>query len=80
MAIAATVEKHFVRQGVSYELFDHARALDSTHGAQAAHAPGARLTKGTVQAEVSVGLEGADVLSACYRSHNCEMKTLPRNR
>ena len=48
MTIAASVQKHLIREGVSYELIEHARALDSTHSAQAAHVLGAQLAKGTV--------------------------------
>ncbi len=39
MAIAASVQKHLVREGVSYELIEHTRTLDSMHAAQAAHVP-----------------------------------------
>ena len=48
MTIAASVQKHLIREGVSYELIEHTRTLDSTHTAQAAHVPGAQLAKGTV--------------------------------
>jgi len=48
MTIAASVQKHLIREGVSYELIEHARALDSAHSAQAAHVLGAQLAKGTV--------------------------------
>ena len=48
MTIAASVQKHLVREGVNYELIEHTRTLDSTHTAQAAHVPGAQLAKGTV--------------------------------
>jgi len=48
MTIAASVQNHLVREGVSYELIEHTRTLDSTHTAQSAHVPGAQLAKGTV--------------------------------
>lgn len=48
MTIAASVQKHLVREGVSYEVIEHTRTLDSTHAAQAAHIPGAQLAKGTL--------------------------------
>jgi len=48
MTIAASVQKHLIREGVSFELVEHARTLDSTHTAQAAHVPGAQLAKGTL--------------------------------
>jgi Ala-tRNA(Pro) deacylase len=48
MTIAACVLRHLVREGVSYELIEHTRTLDSTHAAQAAHVPGAQLAKGTL--------------------------------
>jgi len=48
MTIAASVQKHLSREGVSYELIEHTRTLDSTHTAQAAHVPGAQLAKGTL--------------------------------
>ena len=48
MTIAASVQNHLVRVGVSYELIEHTRTLDSTHTAQSAHVPGAQLAKGTV--------------------------------
>ena len=48
MTIAASVQKHLIRAGVSYELIEHTRTLDSTHTAQAAHVPSAQLAKGTV--------------------------------
>jgi Ala-tRNA(Pro) deacylase len=48
MTIAASVQSHLVREGVSFELIEHPRTLDSAHTAQAAHVPGARLAKGTV--------------------------------
>jgi Ala-tRNA(Pro) deacylase len=48
MTIAASVQKHLTREGVSYELIEHTRTLDSTHTAQAAHVPGAQLAKGTL--------------------------------
>lgn len=48
MTIAASVQKHLSRERVSYDLIEHDRTLDSTHAAQAAHVPGARLAKGTV--------------------------------
>jgi Ala-tRNA(Pro) deacylase len=48
MTIAATVQQHLIRHGVSYELLPHARTVDSTHAAQAAHVPGAQLAKGTL--------------------------------
>lgn len=48
MTIAASVEKHLSRKGVSYELIEHARTLDSARTAQAAHVPGTQLAKATV--------------------------------
>ena len=48
MTIAASVQRHLIREGVSYELVQHTRTLDSAHTAQAAHVPGAQLAKGTV--------------------------------
>lgn len=48
MTIAASVQKHLVREGVSYQVIEHTRTLDSAHAAQAAHVPGAQLAKGTV--------------------------------
>jgi Ala-tRNA(Pro) deacylase len=52
MTIAASVQKHLIRQGVSYELLEHPRTLDSAHAAQAAHVPGAQLAKGTLLMDV----------------------------
>jgi Ala-tRNA(Pro) deacylase len=48
MAIAASVQKYLVSGGVSFELIEHARSLDSSHAAQAAHVPGDQLAKGTL--------------------------------
>jgi len=48
MTIAASVQKHLVHEGVSFELIEHVRTLDSAHAAQAAHVPGAQLAKGTL--------------------------------
>ncbi len=48
MTIAASVQKHLIREGVSYKLLEHTRTVDSSHTAQAAHVPGAQLAKGTV--------------------------------
>jgi Ala-tRNA(Pro) deacylase len=48
MTIAASVQKHLIREGVSFELLEHSRTLDSAHAAQAAHVPGAQLAKGTL--------------------------------
>jgi hypothetical protein len=41
MTIAASVQKHLVREGVRYELIEHTRTLDSAHTAQAAPSTGA---------------------------------------
>lgn len=48
MTIAASVQEHLKREAVGYELIEHRRTLDSTHAAEAAHVPGAKLAKGTV--------------------------------
>ena len=48
MTIAASVQKHLIREGVTYRLIEHTRTLDSAHTAQAAHVPGAQLAKGTL--------------------------------
>jgi Ala-tRNA(Pro) deacylase len=48
MTIAASVQKYLVHEGVSYELLQHTRTLDSAHAAEAAHIPGAQLAKGTL--------------------------------
>jgi Ala-tRNA(Pro) deacylase len=48
MTIAATVQNYLSRKGVSYELIEHKRTLDSVHTAEAAHIPGTQLAKGTV--------------------------------
>lgn len=48
MTIAASVQKHLVHAGVSFEVIEHSRTLDSAHAAQAAHVPGAQLAKGTL--------------------------------
>ena len=53
MTIAASVQNHLVREGVSYEPIQHARTLDSSHTAQAAHVPGAQLAKGRVSRRTS---------------------------
>ena len=48
MTIAASVQNLLIHEGVNFELIEHARTLDSTHAAQAAHVPGAQLAKGTL--------------------------------
>ena len=48
MSIAATVQTCLSQAGVQYDIIEHPRTSNSTHTAEAAHVPGAKLAKSVV--------------------------------
>jgi Ala-tRNA(Pro) deacylase len=48
MSIAARVQTCLSQAGVQYDIIEHPRTSNSTHTAEAAHVPGARLAKSVV--------------------------------
>lgn len=73
MSIAATVQTCLTQAGVQYDIIEHPRTSNSTHTAEAAHVPGARLAK-------SVVLEDGDkyLLAVVPATHSVDMGALYR--
>jgi Ala-tRNA(Pro) deacylase len=73
MSIAATVQTCLSQAGVRYDIIEHTRTSNSTHTAEAAHVPGARLAK-------SVVLEDGDryLMAVVPASHSVDMGALHR--
>lgn len=73
MSIAATVQTRLSEAGVQYDIIEHPRTSNSTHTAEAAHVPGARLAK-------SVVLEDGDryLMAVVPATHSVDIGALHR--
>ena len=73
MSIAATVQTCLSQAGVQYDIIEHRRTSSSTHTAEAAHVPGARLAK-------SVLLEDGDryLMAVVPATHSVDIGALYR--
>jgi Ala-tRNA(Pro) deacylase len=73
MSIAAKVQTCLAAAGVQYDIVEHPRTSNSTHTAQAAHVPGARLAK-------SVLLEDGDkyLMAVVPATHSVDIGALYR--
>ena len=73
MSIAATVQTCLTQTGVQYEIIEHPHTSNSTHTAEAAHVPGARLAK-------SVVLEDGDkyLMAVVPATHSVDIGALYR--
>jgi Ala-tRNA(Pro) deacylase len=73
MSIAATVQTCLSQAGVQYDVIEHPLTSNSTHTAEAAHVPGARLAK-------SVVLEDGDryLIAVVPATHSVDIGALYR--